>query len=194
VTDPIAAQVHDGLTDAELLRKAAHDPDAFAVFYRRHATRIFAFFLNRTACGETAADLTAETFAQAFLSRRRYREGPEPATAWLFAIARHQLAHFVRSATVADRGRKRLRITVASTAADDLDRAEQLADLVQHRDLIRRALSRLSSAIADAVRFRVIDEMSYDEVAQELGCSPAAARQRVARGLTQLAADLEVLR
>jgi hypothetical protein len=72
-------------------------------------------------------------------------------------------------------------------AADELDRTEQLADLANHRDAIHAALAKLSTALADAVQFRVIEELSYDDVARELGCSPAAARQRVARGLTQLA-------
>lgn len=61
------------------------------MFYRRHASSILTFFLRRTACTDSATDLMAETFAQAYLSRKRYREGPQPATAWLIAIARHEL-------------------------------------------------------------------------------------------------------
>ena len=75
---------------------ARRDPEAFAVFYRRHVGSIVGFFVRRTACQETAADLTAETFAQAYLSLHRYRPTGAPAEAWLAAIARHQLAHFVR--------------------------------------------------------------------------------------------------
>jgi RNA polymerase sigma-70 factor (ECF subfamily) len=181
------------LPDAELLRRAGRDPDAFAVFYRRHASAVFTFFWNRTACAETAADLAAETFAQAYLSRRRYRAGPAPATAWLFAIARHQFTHYVRSAGVASRARVRLGVPACPHSSDELDRAEELADLADHRDTICGALTRLSTALGEAVRFRVIDELSYDDVAERLGCTPAAARQRVARGLDQLAAELEVL-
>ena len=182
------------LSDAELLRRAGRDPNAFAVFYRRHAEAVLNYFWNRTACAETAADLAAETFAQAYLSRRRYRPGPAPATAWLFAIARHQFSHYVRSASVASRGRARLGMRAGAHSSEELDRAEELADLADHRDTIHKALTRLSAALGDAVRFRVIDELSYDDVAERLGCTPAAARQRVARGLDQLATDLEVLR
>jgi RNA polymerase sigma factor (sigma-70 family) len=182
------------VTDAELLRRAGRDPDAFAVFYRRHAGAVLTFFWNRTACAETAADLAAETFAQAYLSRRRYRPGPAPATAWLFAIARHQFSHYVRSASVASRGRARLGMRVGAHSSEELDRVEELADFANHRDTIHQALTRLSTALGDAVRFRVIDELSYDDVAERLGCTPAAARQRVARGLDQLATELEVLR
>ncbi len=98
----------DGLADEELLGLAIRDAEAFAVFYRRHAGSTFRFFVRRTACPETAADLTAETFAQAYLSRSRYRQTGAPAQAWLASIARHELAHFLREAEVANRGRRRL--------------------------------------------------------------------------------------
>jgi hypothetical protein len=62
----------DGLADDELLGLARRDPEAFAVFYRRRIGSIVGFFVRRTACHETAADLTAETFAQAYLSLHRY--------------------------------------------------------------------------------------------------------------------------
>src|SRR5215211_2708893 len=101
-------------TDAELLTAARRDPAAFAAFYDRHAVAVLGFFARRTACAATAADLTAETFAQAYASRRRYRDTGDPATAWLFAIARHQLAGFLRRQAVDDRARRRLGIAPAA--------------------------------------------------------------------------------
>ncbi len=98
----------EGLADDELLGLARRDPEAFAVFYRRRVESIVGFFVRRTSCQETAADLTAETFAQAYLSLHRYRPTGAPAQAWLAAIARHELAHFVRAAEVASRARRRL--------------------------------------------------------------------------------------
>lgn len=52
-------------SDAELLREA--DPDAFAAVYDRHADAIYAW--SRARVGDYAADLTAEVFARAWLSR-----------------------------------------------------------------------------------------------------------------------------
>jgi DNA-directed RNA polymerase specialized sigma24 family protein len=56
----------DGLADEELLPLARRDPEALAVFYRRHVGSIVGFFVRRTACQESAADLTTETFAQIY--------------------------------------------------------------------------------------------------------------------------------
>jgi RNA polymerase sigma factor (sigma-70 family) len=191
---PASARAREGLDDGALLQLAGSEPEAFGVFYRRHAASVHKFFLSRTACVETAADLTAETFAQAFLSRRRYRATGAPATAWLFAIARHQLAYFIRSATVRARARHKLGMGAIQVGSEGFERVEELSELATHLEAIQTAVSGLSVAVGDAVRFRVIDDLPYSVVASRLGCTQATARQRVARGLGQLAAELEVLR
>jgi hypothetical protein len=53
-------------TDSELLLASREDPDAFAQLYRRHAEDLLRYFARRTLDPEAAAELTAETFAQAF--------------------------------------------------------------------------------------------------------------------------------
>src|SRR3954470_1960844 len=77
-------------TDAELLRASRDDPAAFRELYDRYAEQMHAFHVRRTRDTEAALDLTAETFAQAWLHRRRFRDragglaGP-----WLYGIARN---------------------------------------------------------------------------------------------------------
>jgi RNA polymerase sigma-70 factor (ECF subfamily) len=82
---------------------AADDPEAFGVFYDRHVLALLGFFYRRTACAESAADLTAETFAAAFVARRRYRDLGAPARARLIGIGRRKLARSFRYAEVARR-------------------------------------------------------------------------------------------
>src|SRR4051794_30100399 len=77
-------------TDAELLRAAAKDAHAFRQLYDRYAERIHRYRLRRTRNPEAALDLAAETFAQAWLARTRFRdEAGGSAGPWLYAIARH---------------------------------------------------------------------------------------------------------
>ena len=52
-------------TDTDLLRRARRDADAFGEFYGRHARRIYACLVRDTGNADLAADLTAETFAEA---------------------------------------------------------------------------------------------------------------------------------
>jgi len=78
-------------------RESRHSSAAFRVLYDRHAERIHGFLLRRTRDPGAAVELTAETFAQAWLSRDRYTDHDEGTIApWLFGIARHVLAASVR--------------------------------------------------------------------------------------------------
>src|SRR3954466_7353489 len=104
-------------TDEELL--VAGTAAAFGEFYDRHARAVLAYFARRTGDPEAAADLTAETFAAAIIARRRFRPGPEPASAWLFGIARHKLADFQRRGCAEDRALRRLRVQRPALDAED---------------------------------------------------------------------------
>src|SRR3954454_15309059 len=82
-------------SDAALL--AAGDPDAFQKLYARYAERIFGYFVRRSGDHDAAFDLTAETFAQAWIMRRRFRDEAAGSSApWLFGIARNVLLMSVR--------------------------------------------------------------------------------------------------
>lgn len=71
---------------------------------------------------------------------------------------------------------------------DDIDRVEELASRDEE---ILDLLAELSDEQREAVFSRIVKERSYTEVAGELGCSEAVARQRVSRGLRALRAGME---
>jgi DNA-directed RNA polymerase specialized sigma24 family protein len=48
------------------------DVESVVALYREHAEPLLVFFVRRTLDGEAAADLAAETFAQALSSRERF--------------------------------------------------------------------------------------------------------------------------
>src|SRR3954468_22270374 len=79
------------------LARSKRDPAAFGEFYTQHAATVMRFFARRVIDAEAALDLTAETFAQAYRSRRRFRgDTSEAARAWLFAIAQQRLNDYLR--------------------------------------------------------------------------------------------------
>jgi RNA polymerase sigma factor (sigma-70 family) len=179
-------------SDEDLLTRSIEEPEVFADFYERHGRSLLAYFARRTFDPHTAADLTAETFAQAFESRVRFRQrkagGGE---AWLYTIARRQLARFVRRGRVEKRVRQQLGIPERQLSEDDHDRIERLIDFEKVGRAVARALTKLSSRQRDAVIFRVVEGRPYEEVARLLGCSEQTARARVSRGLHKLSGLLE---
>ena len=181
--------IEDERTDAQLLRESSRDAGTFGVFYDRHAQRVSSYFVRRTADPALAADLTAETFAQAFANRRRYRNTGEPATAWLFTIAARQLNEFFRRERVSTKYRARLGIR-PEAQADEFDRVDDLDELRRRMPELRRALGTLTEASAEAVTLRIGHQWSYQQLADHLGCTPGTARVRVSRALNQLEQQL----
>jgi RNA polymerase sigma factor (sigma-70 family) len=166
-------------TDAELLRASHESSAAFRVLYDRHASRINAFLTRRTRDPGAALELTAETFAQAWLSRGRYTDHAEGSVApWLFGIARHVLAASVRRHAIERSARDRIRL-----AMDPIAVAPEEAWLEGLDDDLTVALAELPDGQRRAIELRVIADHAYEEVGRRLDISPQAARVRVHRGL-----------
>jgi RNA polymerase sigma factor (sigma-70 family) len=175
--------------DRELLAASAREPAAFGVFYRRNLPAIVAYFVKHTGDPELAADLTAETFAAALEGSRRYRPGPEPAAAWLLAIARRKLIDSYRRGSVEERSRRKLGMQPIQFEGDEAERVEALADAGRVR--LGALLAELPAEQRAAIEARVIEERDYLDVARQLRCSEQVARKRVSRGLARLRAKLE---
>jgi RNA polymerase sigma factor (sigma-70 family) len=178
---------------ASSLRRAREEPAAFTDFYAAHSPQLLAFFARRTFDVEAARDLTAETFAQAFEHRRRFRGLTDvEARGWLYGIARHQLSRYARNGVVERRAVNRLGIQLPTVSEDDYERIVELAGLAQLRDRVAAAFDELSDDQRDALRLRVVDGRPYFEVAQTMGISEQTARARVSRALGRLADALEL--
>jgi RNA polymerase sigma-70 factor (ECF subfamily) len=170
------------------------DAEAFSDLYRREGEPVLIFLTRRTWDGETALELTAETFAVALGSWRKLGAlAPEQQRAWLFTVARRQLSRYLRRAKVERRAVQRLGMQLPQVEHDDLLLIERRAGLPELRRAVELELARLSSAQRDALRLRVVEERSYEEISIALGVSEQTARARVSRGLRALARALEPL-
>jgi len=179
------------LDDVELIQRSWHQPEVFGVLFERHAEPMLAYFARRTFDAEAAAELVAETFAEAFSSRRRFRAQGVDGAAWLYGIGRHLLSRYFRTGLVEFRARRRLGMPERTVNDDDFDRIEELMDLEQVSGRVREAVATLPEEQREAVTYRVVNGMSYREVADAIGITEATARQRVSRALKKLAAELE---
>jgi RNA polymerase sigma-70 factor (ECF subfamily) len=178
--------VWDDAPDERLLATARAEPSAFGAFYRRHEDRVLSYFLARVGDPEVAADLTAETFAAALVSVHRFRpRKKKPAAAWLFGIARNNLAMSRRQGRVDARARRRLGMAPLVLSDEAIERISTL----DHTAL--ELVDELPGDQRAAVRARVIDERDYPDIAKDLRCSEAVVRKRVSRGLAALRRDLE---
>ena len=168
--------------------RAREDPREFGAFYAAYSDRVLAFLVRRVLDPDTAFDLLSETFAKALQRQDQFRgDNAESEQAWLFAIARSELSHFWRSGKVERAAVERLAITVPALDGTDYERIEALAGL----DALDLPLSQAFGALPDeqrqAIQLRVIEDLSYPEIADTLGVPEPTARARVSRGLRALA-------
>ena len=177
------------LSDAELL--AQGDTDSFGVVYTRHAEAVLKWVYRRTFDPEAAADITAETFARALVSRRRFRSDTGSARPWLIGIARHVLVAYHRKNKLEDRARRRLGMPVREVDPESYRRIEEQVDAAALRGSLADALAQIPGPAREAVRLRVICGLPYADVAERLRCSEGAARVRVFRALAQLSSLME---
>lgn len=178
-------------SDAELLIASRDDPTAFAELYERSSESILGYFYRRTWDPRASADLVAETFAAAWLRRGTYRERDGSPNAWLFGIAKRELGRYRRRRKIEFRAVKHLGVEVPQLGNDSIERIEEMVDAQAFRGELEDALKRLSASERNAVQLRVIDDRSFKEVGDQLGCSEGAARVRVYRALRKMADAME---
>jgi RNA polymerase sigma-70 factor (ECF subfamily) len=166
-------------TDEDLLLSG--DAEDFGQFYDRYVDMLLGYFARRARDAETAADLTAETFAAALVARKRFRRASTPAVAWLFGIAQHKLADHRRRGETHLRLYERLGMERVPLGQEDADMITLLG-----RDAAHALIEQLPPDQREAVRAHVIEERPYEDVAVAVDASEAVVRKRVSRGLGAL--------
>ncbi len=166
-------------TDEALLLSG--DLEDFGRFYDRYVRSLLSFFQRRVRDPELAADLTAETFAAAMVSRRRYEARHSTAAAWLYTIAQHKLADYRRRGEAEHRMRARLGMEPVPVGAEDAEMIRWLGE-----EAAAQIVDGLPADQRDAVRAHVLDDRGYEEIAHSEHLSEATIRKRVSRGLRLL--------
>jgi RNA polymerase sigma-70 factor, ECF subfamily len=179
-------------TDAELLGAARSDPQAFREFYDRYAVWMHVWFMRHTGSESAALDLTAETFAQAWNSLKRFRDLADGSGApWLFGIARNMLRQYHKHNRIETAARDRLGLPLAFAESDEYDAVDERVAARSLAPALAAAVRLLPPDQRKALELRVVQQLDYEEVAGRLGCSQNAARLRVSRALRALTVQLQ---
>jgi RNA polymerase sigma factor (sigma-70 family) len=165
--------------------------DDIADLFDRHHQELLVFLARRTWNPDVAIELLAEVFARALEGGGAFRGGEaHVARAWLFGIARHLVADFIRDGYAERRAIERAGIRTRDLTDEEYERIEDLATSGVLRAEVQRAVGELPQDQRAAIELRVVQERSYREVADLLGISQEAARTRVSRGLRTLRTQL----
>ncbi|MGH8927501.1 MAG: RNA polymerase sigma factor [Acidimicrobiia bacterium] len=174
-------------TDAALLTAASRgDPDAFAMFFRRHVSPVTLYGVRRCSDPDDVGDLVAETFLVALQASGRYIPETDTALPWLFGIARRILAKQRRRQA----GTKRLLVKATNAqllfTASEEDAVAAAIDAARQAPMLEAALAALTTNEREVLELVAYDGLSPSEVASILNLSPNAARLRLSRARRHL--------
>ena len=178
--------------DEDLMRRtAAGDRDAFATLYRRHQAHVFRFARLMIGSAEAAEDVVQEVFLGLMRGASRYDPARSMLTTYLYGAARHQVRRrllrdrlFVsiddKDSPGAGPGQVWARPGAGlgnqpiGAAADELSRQRDLRDL-------RRAILTLPPRYREIVVLCDLQDVSYADAAQAIGCAVGTVRSRLHR-------------
>jgi RNA polymerase sigma-70 factor (ECF subfamily) len=177
--------------DTELLRSMlAGDEEALALLYRRRQGSIYRFALQMSGSKTIAEDVTQEVFL--FLMREGHIFDPSrgSVTAFLLGVARN---HVLRRLRV-----EQLLAPLGDDCDDDGKLQHPSTDLCPLEDLtraetiesVRKAVLSLPSKYREVVVLCELQDVSYGETAEILGCAIGTVRSRLHRARALLLAKL----
>ena len=179
-----------------MLRVKRGDRAAFAELVGKYRQPLFNFVF-RTLRDETETeDVAQNTFLQVWKSRSRYERTAKFST-WLFTIARNLCLNEIRR-----RSRHPAESLEETHAEHDDQPSRQYEDKkvflptenVLHSELARKieeALAELPENQRTAILLCRQDEVSYEEIAEILGCSLSATKSVIHRGRETLKEKLK---
>ncbi|MEU8151111.1 RNA polymerase sigma factor [Nonomuraea sp. NPDC048901] len=172
-------------TSSEGLLRTMRDPEAFEVFYRRHAERVSRFVARRVTDPHTVDDLTTEIFLAAIDTAGTYKAERGGEVAWLFGIARNVVASELRRAAreLHKSGRAAGRRTLD---ADDIARLEERIDAERAARPLLSAIAKLPKSLRAVAELVDIDGLSVADAAMALRIRVGTARVRLHRAHRRL--------
>ena len=151
------------------------EPDALRSLFEAYKNRVYSIALRFSGDEAAAMDIAQDTFVKLFSGIHDFR-GDSAFETWVYRVVVN---------CCLDRRRKLGRLV---PLADELiatlrGSGDMLAELLRNEmaERIRSAVEKLSSDMRMVVVLRYTEGMSYDQIADVLGCSPGTVASRLNR-------------
>ena len=183
------------MQDELLIRRAQRgDADAFEQLLLEHQKNVYNLCYRMAGNPDDAMDLSQETFLRAWRFLDQYQFASAFST-WLYRLCSNICIDFLR--------RRRRQQTVPLTF-EDADGEEQTyavpdaqplpeeqVDLKLTRDTLAAAMAQLLPEHRAVLQLRVVNEMSYEQIADVLDIQIGTVKSRLSRARNQLKKILE---
>jgi len=159
-------------TETALLRRiAAKDRKAFEALYHRYDRRLFAFILKLTRRADLVEEILNDVLLAIWKGAGSYDERSRPST-WIFGIAWHKASKAL--------ARRRPELAAEAEAEPvDHDEPESLLARRELATVLGRALGALPEEQRAVVEMTYYYGLSYQEIAEIMGCPVNTVKTRM---------------
>jgi RNA polymerase sigma-70 factor (ECF subfamily) len=179
-------------TDEELVaRSISGDNDSFNELILRWERPIYALAYRTIGREEEARDVCQETFLRAFRALPAFR-GQSKFSSWLYRIALNLCRDWMRRERRSPIVQPPEDMDVMELAAG-AEPSESIEDLVARKDLTRlveRAMAMLPEEQRTAIVLKEYHGLTFQEIADLVGCPLSTVKTRLYQGLTVLRREL----
>lgn len=166
-------------------RAKANEQKAYAELMQRYKDSIYFMVLKMVNNKDDAMDITVTTFAKAFENLEKYR--PDYAfSTWLFRIATNGSIDFIR--------KKKLQTTSLDSLGGDYSEdkvfeiksdvlnPEETSIKKQQTEQLKEIIDKLPPRYKTLIILRYFDELSYEEIAEQLDLPLGTVKAQLFRG------------
>lgn len=183
--------LNNDLSDTELLRSMlAGDDEALTLLYRRRQAGVYRFALQMSGSKSIAEDVTQEVFLFLMREGNVFDPARGSVSAFLFGVARNYVLRRLRVEHVlaplndeSDDETLLLQTSTELCPLEDMTRAETI-------ESVRKAVLSLPAKYREVVVLCELQDVSYGETAEILGCAIGTVRSRLHRARALLLAKL----
>ncbi|NOY50070.1 MAG: sigma-70 family RNA polymerase sigma factor [Chlorobi bacterium] len=180
-----------GQRDYKLVKQALNDRSqtAYAELLNLYRDSLYFSMLRMTNNPNDAEDLTIEAFGKAFKNLHQYT--PEYAfSTWLFKIAINNGIDFIRKKKIQNellpKREKNKEDNIANKVAGKEPNPEEVIINKQKIKMMREVIHRLKPHYKKLIELRYFDELSYEEIVQELDLPIGTVKVQLFRARTFL--------
>lgn len=193
--------MHDDSTrqvEEQVLVRQAQQGDAqiFTLLVRKYQRRLKHFLRRFTHDDQVTLDVVQETFLKAYKAMPQFRAGSQFYT-WLCCIGMN-----TAKSMAAVYGREPQMISeIVDENGEEIDVFEHLSDyqtpenLLLNRELIDaidEAINQLPANLRQPIILSEVNGLTYEEIAQLMGCPVGTVRSRIARAREILSAQINI--
>lgn len=184
--DESVTRDYEHMDDAQLVRWARDDSEAFGELYRRYVRKIYSYIYYRTNNHHDAEDLTARVFYRAYGHIDSYTDRGIPFSAWLYRIAHNLVANWHR-----DRGRRQI-IALDDYLGSDVreEPPDHQFETDEEKEALLRALRTLPEERQQLIILKYVERLSNAEIGQIMDRTEGAVKSLYHRTLLALRKEL----